>query len=233
MQSSATCRVKRVALKTADNFGVSSMRGNIYHLLSRAFCQGVAIAQIVDLDILDVVTIGNVDVAVESRRLFVGGRGRGLRGRYGRRRLQNYYETEQSEILRELTDWTGGTSTCWMPLRACKSAFILAAAAASDHSAMHPNLLRVRTNIPAAAAGSRGVPRLSLVVGLLLSLPSGLRLRRDSWCREEGDLERLSNRDALRGSGSVWSNRDRLRGASSDMSEKFLLDNESLSEPMR
>lgn len=62
-----------------------------------------------------------------------------------------------------------------------------------------------------------GVLRLSPTAGLWRSLSSGLRLLRDSGCLEEGDRERLSNREAFRGSGSVWSKRDRFRGASSDM----------------
>ncbi len=57
--------------------------------------------------------------------------------------------------------------------------------------------------LPAAAAGSRDVLRLPLDVGLWLSLPRGLRLRLDSVCLEEGDRERLSKREAFRGSGSV------------------------------
>ena len=61
---------------------------------------------------------------------------------------------------------------------------------------------------PAAAAGSP-------TVGLRESLLNGLRLRLVSACRDEGDLERLSNRDGLRGSGSVWSKRDRLERRSS------------------
>jgi hypothetical protein len=39
--------------------------------------------------------------------------------------------------------------------------------------------------------------------GLRDSLVNGLRLRRESACLAEGDLDRRSKRDALRGSGSV------------------------------
>lgn len=56
--------------------GVSaSDNGNIYHLLSRSLREGVAIAQIIDLNILDVVPICNVDLGVEFGRA-LGGRGR-------------------------------------------------------------------------------------------------------------------------------------------------------------
>ena len=77
--------------------------------------------------------------------------------------------------------------------------------------------------LPAAAAGSEddnGVGTASLLdswTGGLLDGGGGLRLLRGALCLEEGDLDRRSNRDGFRGSGSVWSKRDRFRGASSDM----------------
>lgn len=37
----------------------------IYRLLTRSFGQGVLIPKIVDFDILDVVSIGDIDVAVD------------------------------------------------------------------------------------------------------------------------------------------------------------------------
>lgn len=42
------------------------------------------------------------------------------------------------------------------------------------------------------------------------SLDNGLLSRTESSLRAEGDRERRSNLDALRGSGSFWSKRDRL-----------------------
>lgn len=42
------------------------------------------------------------------------------------------------------------------------------------------------------------------------SLDNGLLSRTESSLRAEGDRERLSNLDGLRGSGSFWSKRDRL-----------------------
>lgn len=39
-----------------------------YHLLCRPFGQGVSIAQVVDFNVLDVVTIGNVDLAIKLAR---------------------------------------------------------------------------------------------------------------------------------------------------------------------
>jgi len=91
----------------------------------------------------------------------------------------------------------GGTSICWMPLRASIWALILAAAAA------------------AAAAASTGVFGLPSVTGLCFA--SGLRLLLDSEFLATGERDLRSNREFFRGSGSVWSKRDRLRGASSDI----------------
>ena len=48
--------------------GISGLRCKecIYHLLCAAFGQCVAVAQVVDLDILDIVTILRVDLVVEG-----------------------------------------------------------------------------------------------------------------------------------------------------------------------
>jgi hypothetical protein len=56
---------------------------------------------------------------------------------------------------------------------------------------------------PAAAAGSNEAERLSVEAGPRRSLPKGLLLRLVSLSRPEGERDRLSNREALRGSGSV------------------------------
>lgn len=98
--------------------------------------------------------------------------------------------------------WMGGTSTDWTPLLASIWALILAATAAT------------------AAARSTGVLGLLSAEGLRADLESGLRLLResDSCSLETGDRDLRSNREFLRGSGSVWSKRDRFRGTSSGMS---------------
>lgn len=49
-------------------------RGDNYHLLSRSLRQGVAIAQIIDLNVLDVVSICDVDFGVQCRCALGGGR---------------------------------------------------------------------------------------------------------------------------------------------------------------
>lgn len=55
--------------------GVSaSDKGYNYHLLSRSLRQGVAIAQIIDLNVLNVVSICDVDFGVQSRCALGGGR---------------------------------------------------------------------------------------------------------------------------------------------------------------
>jgi hypothetical protein len=93
----------------------------IYHFLSRALGERVAVAQIVDLDVANVITILGVDVGVQtsgSRGLCsTSGRAFGLR------------MTGQRWIGMGI--WIGGTSMCWTPLRAWICALILAAAAAA------------------------------------------------------------------------------------------------------
>lgn len=55
--------------------GISaSDKGDNYHLLSRSLRQGVAIAQIIDLNVLDVVTICDVDFSIQLRGTLGGGR---------------------------------------------------------------------------------------------------------------------------------------------------------------
>lgn len=58
--------------------------------------------------------------------------------------------------------------------------------------------------LPAAVAGSTALELRTILA------PRGLLLRRGSVSRADGERERLSNRDGLRGSGSVWSNRERF-----------------------
>jgi hypothetical protein len=48
--------------------------GDIYHLLSRPFGQGVSISEVVDFDILDVVTVGDVNVAIDFADALAGRR---------------------------------------------------------------------------------------------------------------------------------------------------------------
>lgn len=96
-----------------------------------------------------------------------------------------------------------------MPFLAWSSALIFAAAAATEVvSADQQEWVRSRS--PAATAGSSEAERLSLEAGLRESLPRGLLLRLEPVCRDEGERERLSNLDVLRGSGSVWSKRERF-----------------------
>lgn len=69
---------------------------------------------------------------------------------------------------------------------------------------------RQRISSPAAAAGSPGDSFFASVLGLRGSPLRGLRVRAAADCRDEGDRERRSNRDARFGSGSFWSKRERL-----------------------
>lgn len=72
--------------------------------------------------------------------------------------------------------------------------------------------------IPAATAGSPEDCLFASAAGLRGSPLRGLRVRAAPDCREDGDRERRSNRDARFGSGSFWSKRERFaRGSSSAM----------------
>lgn len=54
--------------------GISaSDKGDNYHLLSRPLRQGVAIAQVIDLNVLDVVSICDIDFGIQLRCAFGGG----------------------------------------------------------------------------------------------------------------------------------------------------------------
>jgi hypothetical protein len=47
------------------SLSVDINRRNIYHLLRRAFCQCVTIPQVVHLNVLDVVAVGDVDLTID------------------------------------------------------------------------------------------------------------------------------------------------------------------------
>ena len=47
---------------------ISGYDRNIYHLLGRAICQSVAVSEIVDFDVLDVIPVGYVNFSAEFRR---------------------------------------------------------------------------------------------------------------------------------------------------------------------
>jgi hypothetical protein len=166
----------------------------IYPFLNSSFSQCVAVTQIVDFNVLDIVSVLLVGFACNS----LTGSGR---GRLGDRRSWHL------GLLAVLTDGTtsrrteriGGTSTCWMPFFAWICALILAAAA--------------------AAAAALFLTMLAAVEGLSVSSRAiGLRARSDSDSRRDGERERrsVSKRERVGGVASSLSKRDRgLR--SSDM----------------
>lgn len=96
---------------------ISRYDRSIYHLLRRTLCQYVAIAQIVDLDVLDVVSICDVDTVHEAGGALASGRRSGFRGRTGG--LRQVSKMEGTVKHAQLTERIGGTSTCWMPFFAC------------------------------------------------------------------------------------------------------------------
>lgn len=93
----------------------------------------------------------------------------------------------------------GGTSTCWTPFFALIWAFILAAAALAAAAASIALTLGCEPTVDGLSLASRGI---------------GLRVRRGSDSRVDGERERRSKRE--RGAGSPRSKRERGR-ESSDM----------------
>ena len=66
--------------RLATGFGLWAWAGSAdvyrsnYHLLSRAFSQRVTVAQVINLNILDIVSISNVDLCVQLSRCVAAGR---------------------------------------------------------------------------------------------------------------------------------------------------------------
>ena len=174
-------------------------RVSIYHLLGAAFGQGVAITQVVDLDVLDVVTVLLVDLDIESTTIGRSGRGSLCRARRGAGRggLGRKVSCELLALASRAcrTARMGGTSTC------CGAFFWLSWA-----------LIRAAASAAAAAASLLGAVASTL-------LATGLRLRAaPAPSHRAGERERRSNLLRRGGSGSAWSKRERLR-VSSPMSD--------------
>ena len=55
------------------SLGYQQYNRSSYHLLSRALCQRVTVAQVINLNVLDIVSIINVDFSVEASRRIVRG----------------------------------------------------------------------------------------------------------------------------------------------------------------
>jgi hypothetical protein len=167
-----------------------------YLFLYSSFSQCVAVAQIIDFNVLDEVSILLVDVARDS----LTGTGRG--------RLDDWRSNDLRASLAglrpngadmSLTERIGGTSTCWMPFFAWICALILAAAAAAAAAA----LFLVRPAADGLSDASRA---------------TGLRARSASDSRLEGERERRSVSKRERAGRSVSSLSKRERGRrSSDM----------------
>ena len=169
-----------------------SARVCIYHLLSAAFGQGVAITQVIDFDVLNVITILLVDLDIEGTTI-AGRGGLGTAGNNaGRVGLDGELSASSSSLVflpgQGHTARMGGTSTC------CGAFFWLSWA-----------LIRAAASAAAAAASLLG-PDPSFTTGLRL------RVARASLSPCGGERERRSN--LLRLTGSSWSKRERLRGSS-------------------
>lgn len=175
-------------------------RVSIYHLLSAAFSQGVAITQVIDLDVLDVVTVLLVDLDIESTTIGRSSGGGLCRARHDAGRVglggKVSFAVWESLLLTGVagidhTARMGGTSTC------CGAFFWLSWA-----------LIRAAASAAAAAASLFGPDPSTLFA-------TGLRLRvARSLLPCGGERERRSNLLRRGGSGSAWSKRERLRGSS-------------------
>lgn len=155
----------------------------IYHLLCAAFGQCVAISQVVDFNVFDVITILLVDFIFGGRSSSASWRHRSSRCRARALSLLKALSAAQHCAVRtyaKLTIRTGGTSTCCTPFFALIEALIFAAAAAA-----------------AAAASFLSVPP-----GLSMLFATGLRDRCASESCRCGDRERRSNLDFFAASGS-------------------------------
>lgn len=171
----------------------------IYHLLGGALGQEVAVPEVVDFDILDVVAVVDVHLAVEvgSRGISGGVRAGGL----GRGRLDGRDIDMLDALFRLDLGIDPSGSSSW------------------DEKLVSTERANVpgEKNAPAAAAASTVEVRLFSEPLPSPSRGKGLRSRPASDLRPGGERDRRSKRER-RGSGSVWSNRDRFtvrRSASS------------------
>lgn len=75
---------------------------NTYHLLEGTLGEGIAIPQVIDLNVLDVVASLGVDIAIDGRGRFLNG--------HGHLHQRGQTKRKMDEIRgRELTAWTAGT----------------------------------------------------------------------------------------------------------------------------
>lgn len=169
-----------------------------YPFLNSSFCQCVSVAEIIDFYVLDIVPILLIRLAGDGLAR-IGGR------RPDHRRTNGLGESAivANDGVGEHTERIGGTSTCWMPFFAWICALILAAAAAAAAAAS------VTLAFFSAFAGLSEAPR-----------PMGLRVRRDSGSRLDGDRERRSKRERGGRSDSSRSKRERGRGSSDMLGER-------------
>lgn len=174
--------------------------GENYHFLSRALGQSVPIAQIVDLNVFDVVSVGNIHFGLGLAIFRLRSRAIGLedasvfnevlRCQYGGLYRADWRDVDMLNTLLGLElriDLRRGRSCGKSPKRVSNARL----SGIANKSFQH---------LPAAAAGS-GLLEDSLV-GLRGSRLNGLRVRTESDCRADGDRERRSKRER-RGSGSV------------------------------
>lgn len=157
---------------------------SIYHLLSRPLGQEISVTKVVDFNVFDEVAVGDVHLSIDRV---------GRVGRLGTTcRRSGGLDRGNVDMLNALFR---------LELR------VDSRGRGSYESISHSFYSQSEEQpVPAAAAASTG----DFFGSVAWSLGRGLRSLADSERLPGGDLERRSNLEALRGSGSVWSNRERL-----------------------
>lgn len=83
----------------------------IYHFLGRAFGQSVSVAEVIDLDVADIISILRVYVLVKT--IWAGGRGFGASWALGLEvQVSDCFHKSVREYIFQHTERMGGTSTC-------------------------------------------------------------------------------------------------------------------------
>jgi hypothetical protein len=168
---------------------------SIYHLLRRTFGQCVTIAEVIDFDVFDVVAIIHVHLPIYMRGAIVCSSISSWRRGSSSGRFERCLDRRNIDMLDAFLGLDLSVDSC----------------SGSSYRQVSKVLQRkLQEHQPAAAAGSAPAFFALAAVGLSGFRSMGLLLRLDSDFLAGGERDRLSNRDALFGSGSFWSKRDRF-----------------------
>jgi len=146
--------------------------GGEQHLLSRAFGQCVAITQVIDFYVFDVVTVGNVDVAIQIARTLT----RGDLGRRGSRSWtrgradgRNIYMLDAFSRLEVCIDFGSGRGSTGGRIRCASLRILCGWTARRDRAATSSRLALARRGRPRATIEAGIFARLGLVEAGALS----------------------------------------------------------------